>query len=277
MPESEDMVGLIVEESSEESGPIKETAPAQGDDAASSQEGTTAAPVTPSVEELQAQLSKVQAEKNQAFTGFRTQQASADRAAAELRRYHDAEARAIQEQFKDKDAWIETVTDPEKYAAFQQRVLSSMIQQALDQRDYATQYTQEQDEGMKAMGDLRNFAEKEAKMNPDQFAAFLYKNSPVDARTGQRLPPFHGYSPQEALRMAKALIRDEHFEHFAAKVREQEQKDADSKAKRQNANALPSGVPAGGGKSQEAESFEDRYKSAIATASSNNPRDWLSH
>lgn len=278
MPESEDTVGLIVEESSEESGPIQETTPAQGGETASSQEGTTAAPATPSVEELQAQLSRLQAEKEQAVSiAYRTRQAEADRNAAELRRYQDAEAAEIQKRFSNQDAWIETVSDPEKYQAFQRTVLGNMIQQELGKRDQSMRQMQEQTEGMVAFNQLQEFATNEAKMDPDQFAAFLHQNSPIDPRTGQRLPAFHGYPAAEALRIAKALIRDAHFEHFAAKVKEQEQKDADGKARRQITNALPSGVPAGGGKSQDAETFEGRYKAAIATVSTNNPRDWLSH
>ena len=279
MPETEDMVDLIVEESSEsqDKGPLGETPSTQVDDAASSQEGTADVPVTPSVEELQAQLMKLQTERQTAIEGYNRERSDKDRAAAELARYREAERQQMEAQFKDKDAWIDTVTDPDKYQKFLQSWLDQKIQDQMAKRDATMQYTQEQMEAMKAMNDLREFATNEAKMDPDQLAAFLHQNSPIDPRTGQRMAPFHGYSPQEALRIAKALIRDQHFDRFAARVKEQEQKDADSKAKRQITNALPSGVPAGGGKTKEAETFGDGYRSALDQVGTTNPRDWLSH
>jgi hypothetical protein len=276
MPESEDMVGLVIEESSDE-GPLQQAPPAQDDDAASSELGTAVAPVVPSVEELQAQIIKFRAEKDQAVTGFNRERSEKDRHAAMLKQYRDAEAAAIQAQYKDNDAWLETVSNFEKYQAFQQSVLRQMVADALVERDGTMQYTQEKVEGMQAFNDLRDFATNEAKMDPDQFAAFIHQNSPIDPRTGQRFPPFHGYPPQEALRIAKALIRDQHFDRFAGQVKENAEKEADGKAKRQITNALPSGVGAGGGKPKEAESYDERYKAALSTVSANNPRDWLSH
>ena len=190
---------------------------------------------------------------------------------SKLTEYERREQEVLAEKYKDKDAWIEMMTDPEQYQKFMRDQVQREIQQGLNQRDMRLQQLEMQERGMKAADDLRNFAYKEAGMKPEQLEAFLYEFSTPD-QTGNMVP-FMGLTPEKALETAKAIIRDRNFPQFAKKQREIAEREADMKRKEQLKKALPGGnAPAGPSQPQ---TDEEKYKSAVMGSQGSNPNEWL--
>ena len=247
-------------------------APSPSEDA-----GTAGEDGEPSVDykaELDRVKTEAEAERQRLVKEYDRQKSEARKLDAQLTKYREAERKQREEILADRDAWLEVVSDPAKFAEFMRGYNGDIIAQELALRDETLNRTSEELDAVKAGNELKDFATKDAGMSEGQYAAFLYKHSRPDPQTGQMIP-FYGYPPAQALAMAKALIRDERFDHFAAKVKESADKEADAKAKRKLANALPSGVPAGGGKDGP-ESPEEAYRQGVrAIARGEDPRGWL--
>jgi len=215
-------------ESSEE-GPLQET-DTQTETTPESSEGTATDAGEPQVVEREKYDEVVSA-----YDKFKSESQSKE---AELQReleaYRAVEREKIEAQLKDDEAW-------------QQRVSEVGLSNALNERvdklfQLRMQGMQTQNASVEAANRVKEFAVNEAGMTEQEYGQFLAEN--VDASG----VPFGGYTPAQAERIAKGLLRDRHFDHFAAKAQANADAKAMDKSKKKIASQAPTTASVGGAK-----------------------------
>ena len=248
---------------SQEDEAVKET-----DESSPGESGTSDADGEPSVVQDDKQQSAYDAMQSRA----RQAEAVAQQREQELAEYRRKEKEAIDEKYKDEDEWARTVLSHADFVKYQRGEITQAVTEALATRDQQMQYMQEQERGQKAGADLREFAYKEAKMKPEQLGAFLREFSRPD--TMGNMVPFLHYTPEQALEMAKSIIRDRHFPEFQRQTKESANREADMKKKELLKRALPGGSPPGGPGAPA--TAEEAYKAMVTGPRDQfNANEWL--
>lgn len=246
------------------------------------QEQDTASPIedsaavdtdAPSVESLQETIARQQEEIQQRTAAYDAVEGQRRQYEQQVQGYQRAEEVALAEVRADKDKWLDIVSDPDRFAEYNQRVTALQVSKALQTRDSSMAAVQQQNDGMRGMNALRDFAINDAKMSEADLQAFLMQYRTIDPATGQRGQAFAGYPVDQAVEMAKSLIRDKHSEHFTKQQQAVADKEAKAKADNVIKTAFPSGAPPteGGPKS-----YGDTYREAVTNlAKVSNPDNWV--
>ena len=103
---------------------------------------------TPSVESLQETIARQQQEIQQRTAAFDSVESQRRQYEQQVQRYQQQEEAALAEVRADESKWLDLVSDPKRFAEYNDRATALQVSKALQTRDASMAAAQQQNEGV---------------------------------------------------------------------------------------------------------------------------------